>query len=399
MFCTTCGNKIDEGSQFCPCCGAPVDIITNVDSTSILTSGILNSNPEMNNVGMSGAGMNAYGQPLTDNSVGTGTATLTSDMNPYMNQSPVGQQSGILPNQIHNEVPHTSQNRQNSVNQSQTPNSQAQNSHVQNSQIPSSQVQSGQVQSGQVQSNQYNKNTQKKAPVVSNKSLLIGLMTGAVLVIAVFASVAIVMVRNKKNIESISAASETATEAAIQDVQTSTDEKTAEEPAGEEVKRLPVNSKTTFVFTSGLGEWKTTLNIKADGRFYGLYEEWHRSDIVEGNSKGTCYYSDYSGKFSKMTKIDEYTYKLEMPEYKTKQEIGTEEAYEDAWYKYMEPYGIKGGEVFYIYLKDKPVSELPDEFVEWSDATIDGGIKTLDKLPVNGVYNATMMEGFYETTE
>ena len=362
MFCTTCGNKIDEGSQFCSCCGAPVDIITNVDSTSILTSGILNSNPEMNNVGMSGAGMNAYGQPLPDNSVGTGTATLTNDMNPYMNQQPIGQsapQSGELPHQLQN----------------------------------------NQIQSKPVQNLQPKNSPQRKTSTISNKSLLIGLITGAVLVIAVFASVAIVMVRNKKNIESISAASETATEAAIQDVQTSTDEKTAEEPAGEEVKRLPVNSKTTFVFTSGLGEWKTTLNIKADGRFYGLYEEWHRSDIVEGNSKGTCYYSDYSGKFSKMTKIDEYTYKLEMPEYKTKQEIGTEEAYEDAWYKYMEPYGIKGGEVFYIYLKDKPVSELPDEFVEWSDATIDGGIKTLDKLPVNGVYNATMMEGFYETTE
>ena len=160
---------------------------------------------------------------------------------------------------------------------------------------------------------------------------------------------------------------------------------------------LPISGEKEFIFASGAGAWSTSLYLKADGSFHGLYGDSDMGDTGEGYPGGTRYYSDFEGKFKNITKVDDNTYKMELDYYTTKQTVDTEEIYDDVLYKYSEPYGIYGGSTFYFYLPDKPVSELTEGFIGWSYGTI-GDISGRSKVGVCGIYNESEDEGFFESS-
>ena len=157
---------------------------------------------------------------------------------------------------------------------------------------------------------------------------------------------------------------------------------------------LPIDSSVAFTFASGAGGWGTSLNVDSDGSFTVGYHDSEMGDTGPGYPNGSVYVSNATGKFKNITKIDEYTYKMELDYYETEQEVDTEEIKDEIRYVYAEPYGIEGGNVFYLYLPGKPISELSEGFLSWSYGVI-GDISGESTLSCYGIYNEAMDEGFY----
>lgn len=142
----------------------------------------------------------------------------------------------------------------------------------------------------------------------------------------------------------------------------------------------------TFMLTSGVGAWDTTISIEADGSFDG---EFHDSDFDETN---VC---NFTGKFSDLKKIDKYTYSMQMDSIEYSEKIG--DVYFEDGLKYIvsEPYGLgKTGE-FMLYLEGRKTSDLSESFLGWFNIVGDVS-KT---LPVSGIYNVEEECGFFSYTE
>ena len=158
---------------------------------------------------------------------------------------------------------------------------------------------------------------------------------------------------------------------------------------------LPITTEINFVFASGAGGWSTDMTIDEDGNFKGVYHDSNMGETGDGYPNGTMYYSSFSGKFKNITKIDDNTYKMEMDYYNTDQTPDTEEIYDDILYIYTNPYGIEGGKVFYLYLPDKPIYELNNEFLSWSLGIL--GDKSNDvTLGCYAIHNESTGQGFFE---
>lgn len=124
-------------------------------------------------------------------------------------------------------------------------------------------------------------------------------------------------------------------------------------------------NKLEFDFSSGAGGWRTMLVIREDGSFSGEYLDSDMGAIGDGYPGGTAYFCDFSGKFTKPVKVNEYTYSMEVAEIEYDQETGAEEIRNEMLYRYTEPYGLSGAKNILIYLPGAPLSELPEEFRSW----------------------------------
>lgn len=65
-----------------------------------------------------------------------------------------------------------------------------------------------------------------------------------------------------------------------------------------------------FYFASGAGGWCTELYIHEDGTFEGLYHDSDMGDSSDEYPNGTIYYCDFTGKFTQLEKVDDYTYAM-----------------------------------------------------------------------------------------
>ena len=148
-----------------------------------------------------------------------------------------------------------------------------------------------------------------------------------------------------------------------------------------------------FYFLSGAGGWRTTLNVDADGKFDGVYSDSEMGSTGEGYPNGTYYYCEFVGTFSNLTQVNDYTYSVEIEELSTIKEPGTNEIIDEVLYEYSTPYGIDGTEELLIFLPGAPISELPEEYMNWvRNALDDPNAKT---LPFYGLYNEKEQNGFY----
>ncbi|SNU06729.1 zinc-ribbon domain-containing protein [Lachnospiraceae bacterium] len=170
------------------------------------------------------------------------------------------------------------------------------------------------------------------------------------------------------------------------------------EPESEEAVSLPVDESIQFLFASGAGGWGTFVSIDKDGNFSGGYSDSDMGDTGDDYPNGTIYVSTFTGKFKNIKQIDEYTYEMELESYKTDKSPETVEINDGIRYVYSEPYGISGGETFYMYLPGKPISELSEEFLSWSYGII-GKIENDKELKTYGLYNEEMGEGFFVYSE
>ena len=160
---------------------------------------------------------------------------------------------------------------------------------------------------------------------------------------------------------------------------------------------LPLGDGMEFCFASGAGGWGTYMTVKSDGSFVGNYHDSDMGDIGEGYPNGTVYFCNFSGQFKNITKIDDYTYKMELDSYDMENEAGTEEIKDEMKYVYSAAYGIDGGKTFYLYLPGKPVSELTEGFISWSYGVV-GDISSSQTLQYYGIHNVEEDEGFFVYT-
>ena len=151
----------------------------------------------------------------------------------------------------------------------------------------------------------------------------------------------------------------------------------------------------TFVFSSGVGAWDTQVSIAPDGSFAGTYHDADMGGTGEGYPNGTEYICEFSGQFSQPTKVDDYTWSVQLESLSYDGVPETEEIRDGIRYVCSTPYGVEGGEEFLIYLPGAPVADLPEGFCNWvGTQLVDANNDRATELPFFGLYNVTTQEGF-----
>ncbi len=133
------------------------------------------------------------------------------------------------------------------------------------------------------------------------------------------------------------------------------------------------------------------LYIHEDGTFEGIYQDSDMGSAEEGYPHGLVFLSNFTGKFTKPEKANDYAYSFRIEEMNLEQEPRTEEIIEGVRYIYSEPYGLDNAENILIYLPGTPVEELPYEFMTWAGRAITSGA---EELPFYGLYNEAPGYGF-----
>lgn len=159
-------------------------------------------------------------------------------------------------------------------------------------------------------------------------------------------------------------------------------------------------SKYSFEFCSGAGGWSTDFEIEKDGSFNGLYHDSDMGDTGEGYENGTIYSCNFSGDFTDLTKMNDYTYEMKMADISYENTPGEEEIVDNVKYIYTDVYGLEGTDTFKVYLTGTPVSELSEEVYFWVQsanhpANDDSEDQTEDKLTIPIIVNEEMQYGIY----
>ena len=126
-----------------------------------------------------------------------------------------------------------------------------------------------------------------------------------------------------------------------------------------------------FTFSSGAGAWATQLNIRPDGSFSGEYWDMDMGSTGDGYPNGTQYGNTFTGTFTDLKKVNDYTYSMKLDKINYTYEIGKEEILDQILYSYTEAYGLDGADEVDIYLPGAPVAELPEEFLQWACSNYD----------------------------
>ena len=154
-------------------------------------------------------------------------------------------------------------------------------------------------------------------------------------------------------------------------------EEPEDEPEVQEIAELTFEelSKRRFEFCSGAGGWAENFTIEADGSFTGEFHDSDMGSTGEGYNGGTRYYSAYSGRFTNLTRIDDYTYQMTLADISYENTVGTEEILDDILYVYTKSYCLGGTDTFTIYLPGTPLDKLTEGIRSWLHLGKDSGTR------------------------
>lgn len=165
----------------------------------------------------------------------------------------------------------------------------------------------------------------------------------------------------------------------------------AADDSDEATDELPDEVFGNYVFSSGVGGWSTELTINSDLTFSGTYCHSSYQDPVT-----IC---EFTGNFSDVEKIDDYTFKMTLETLIPKHEEGYTYEENDIVYKCVEvPYGIDDGKEFYVYLEGRETNDLSEEFLTWVNY---GYIENANEIPLSSICirNAKYDYGFVKLDE
>lgn len=155
-------------------------------------------------------------------------------------------------------------------------------------------------------------------------------------------------------------------------------------------------AKYSFEFCSGAGGWSTDFEIEKDGSFKGNYHDSDMGDTGENYEDGTRYICGFSGDFTGLTKINDYTYEMKMENLTYEETPGKEEIADGVKYIYTDAYGLEGTDTFKVYLPGAPVSDLSEEEYFWvRTANENGAEESQDTLTIPVIVNEKMEYGIY----
>lgn len=160
---------------------------------------------------------------------------------------------------------------------------------------------------------------------------------------------------------------------------------------------LPISEAVDMTFASGVGGWATELTLNPDGSFNGKYHDSEMGDIGDDYPDGSMYIATFTGHFSDIKKVNDYTYSMKLSDINVEEK---EEKIEDG-IRYIpgDVYGISDGDTFYFYTKDAPIAELSEDFLSWRMATTSEAQQSADTLSGYGLYNEKEGCGFYTYEE
>ncbi|MBQ9142862.1 MAG: DUF1311 domain-containing protein [Lachnospiraceae bacterium] len=174
----------------------------------------------------------------------------------------------------------------------------------------------------------------------------------------------------------------TGTDNAMQNVETP--QKNTEEQTKKELTFADL-SKLQFEFASGVGAWSEEFTIEKDGYFQGKFHDANMGITGEGYENGSYYFSSYSGHFTELSQINEYTYQMKLADISYEEVPGTEEINDNMLFIYTETCCLGETDTFTIYLPGTPMEELSEEVKHWLFAIESSG-------PESGINNSEKPE-------
>lgn len=147
---------------------------------------------------------------------------------------------------------------------------------------------------------------------------------------------------------------------------------------------------TQFIFSSGVGNWRTVLNIDKDGSFTGEFSDSDMGIGGEDYPNGTTYICNFDGKFSTPKKIDEYTYSMKLTSMVVENKEGDTYYDNGVKYVYSKPNGMDNASDFKIYFPGIKISDLPKQVVAWCPI----GTGEAEMLPYYVIYNEVGQSAF-----
>ncbi len=111
-----------------------------------------------------------------------------------------------------------------------------------------------------------------------------------------------------------------------------------------------------FVFSSGAGGWATTLTIRPDGTFDGIYSD---SDYME------MYFSTFDGRFGQPRKTGDHTYVVKIEDFRVTNDQDKVFYEEGVEYIPANPYGMDNTDELILYVPGMPISEMPEDCRSW----------------------------------
>ena len=154
-------------------------------------------------------------------------------------------------------------------------------------------------------------------------------------------------------------------------------------------------SKYSYEFCSGAGGWSTNFYIEKDGFFHGNYHDSDMGDTGEDYPGGIVYYCDFSGHFTNLTKVDDFTYEMNLEDISYKNKVGDEEIEDGIKYIYSDAYGLTGTNKFRVYIPGKPISEIKEDVYFWVKFVNEEESKDTDTLSIICIENVEQEEGIY----
>lgn len=158
--------------------------------------------------------------------------------------------------------------------------------------------------------------------------------------------------------------------------------------AGEVKMTLPEDLPESFLMSSGVGAWGSSMDIKPDGTFTASYHDSNYSG--RGVSSG-------SGSFKNITQVDKYTYTMELDTLNYDDELGKETTDDNGYTTtFTELYGIAGGTTFTVYLPGAPTADMPDGMKNWLGFHY-YNVPIPDALDCYAIYNVDKENGYFST--
>lgn len=147
-----------------------------------------------------------------------------------------------------------------------------------------------------------------------------------------------------------------------------------------------------YSFSSGAGGWGTEVTIYEDGHFDGYFSDSDMGDTGPGYPGGILYECEFSGQFTPLEQVDEYTYTARLERLDVVERPVSEEIIDEVKHVYSGPYGFDDPDVFEFYLPGKPVKSLSEDFIGWTSMRYEAIFPS--RLLNKSFYNVGGMEGF-----
>ena len=146
-----------------------------------------------------------------------------------------------------------------------------------------------------------------------------------------------------------------------------------------------LNGKS-FIFSSGVGAWRTSFSFSENGEFSGVYSDANGPEMIV---------SEFTGHFDIQEEVDEFTYLLELNNLQVTSDTGKEEVDGDMTITYVdEPHGFQSGSSkFELYLPYKPKDQVSDEYLSWVYGQANNEYDFLNSF---GLYNVNHQFGMEE---